>query len=214
MSDDTPSPVYVSKVGKVLPPLRDPLPVPSAPLGIPLLARMQYRSEEAQIRTYNRLVDAKNALLQALQQQRELLEAREISLERIGHLDDLREIERLKIETQLGLLRRDAELENLRKSVEIEELHVRLADAKRRRADIENPREQPEPPPKPSIAKKLDAIATQVDEIDGVLQARREAALERVGGDESRLTQTDRDELDRIETARRVLAEKLYEDLI
>lgn len=209
---DKPSPP--AKVGKVLPPLHDHLPVPPAPLGIPLLARMQYRSEEAQVRAYNNLVDAKNGLLRALQQQRELLEAREISLVRFGRLDDLREIERLKIETQLGLLQRDAELENLRKSVEVEELQVRLADAKRRRAEIENPTAPPEPPAKVSIAKKIDAIATQVDEIDEVLQARRAAALKRAGGDENRLTQTDRDELERIETARRVLAEKLYADLL
>lgn len=210
----TDKPSVPVRVGKVLPPLHDHLPVPPAPLGIPLLARMQSRSEEAQVRAYNNLVDAKNGLLRALQQQRELLEAREISLVRIGHLDDLREIERLKIGTQLGLLQRDAELQTLRKNVEIEELQVRLAEAKRRRAEIENPAAPPEPPPKPSIAKRIDAIATQVDEIDGVLQARRTAALERVGGDENRLSQTDRDELERIETARRVLAEKLYADLL
>lgn len=40
------------------------------------------------------------------------------------------------------------------------------------------------------------------------------AALARVDDDESRLTEGDRDELDRIETARRVLAERLYEELV
>lgn len=196
--------------GQVLPPLREDLQLPPAPLSIPLLARMKYRSEERQLLAYTRLVEAKNALLGVLQRQRELLEAREMSIVRIENLDKLREIERLKIDNRLTLLLKDAELEGLRKGVEIEELHVRLAEAKRRRAEIENPTS---PPEKQSMVKRLAGALENLREVDDVFKRQRAELLQAAGG-EGNLTDDERQELERLEILRRTHVEKLHEDLI
>lgn len=196
--------------GQVLPPLREDLALPPAPLNIPLLARMKYRSEERQLEAYARLVEAKNALLDVLQRQRELLEAREISIVRIENLDKLREIERLKIDNRLTLLLKDAELEGLRKGVEIEELHVRLAEAKRRRAEIESPAP---PAEKPTMGKRLATALENLREVDDVFKRQRAELIEAAGGEDN-LTNDERQELERLEILRRTQVEKLHEDLL
>lgn len=200
-------------VGQVLPPLRDPLPVPASPLGIPLFARMQYRSEAAQVVAYTQLVDAKNNLLRALDDQRDLLERREISLVRIERLDDLRDMERMKIQNERSRLQRNAAFEDLQMRAEMEELEVRLAEAKKRRALIEGGTPEVIRPTPPTMAQKIEDVARQVDEIDSVLQARREDALKRAGGNPDQLSAKDREELERIDTLRRIVSENLYEGL-
>jgi len=171
---------------------------------------MKYRSEERQLQAYARLVEAKNALLDVLQRQRELLEAREISIVRIENLDKLREIERLKIDNRLTLLLKDAELEGLRKGVEIEELHVRLAEAKRRRAEIESPAP---PAEKPTMGKRLATALENLREVDDVFKRQRAELIEAAGGEDN-LTNDERQELERLEILRRTQVEKLHEDLL
>lgn len=196
--------------GQVLPPLREDLQLPPSPFDIPLLARMRYRSEQRQLQAYMSLVAAKNALLGVLQRQRELLEAREMSIVRIENLDKLRDIERLKIDNELALVLKDAELEGLQKSVEIEELHVRLAMAKRRRAEIENPTPLPE---KQSVAKRLEGALGNLREIDDVFKQQRVDLIQAVGGEDN-LSEHERQELEGLEVLRRTYVEKLYEDLL
>lgn len=196
--------------GEVLPPLREDLQLPPAPLQIPLLARMKYRSEEKQIAAYTSLVAAKNELLSVLQKQRELLEAREVSLVRIENLDSIRDIERRKIENELAILEQDAELQGLRRSVEIEELQVRLAEAKRRRGEIENP---VAPPAKRSVADQIEGALAELREVDDLFSRRRDELIKAAGGLD-KLSEDERQTLERLEILRRTHVEKLNEDLL
>ena len=209
MNDRPPVPRRALR-GEVLPPLREDLQLPPAPLRIPLLARMKYRSEERQIAAYTRLVAAKNELLSVLQQQRVLLEAREISLVRIENLESIRHIERRKIENELAILEQDAELQGLRRSVEIEELQVRLAEAKRRRGEIENPTP---PAAKRSVAEQIDGALTELREVDELFSRRREELIKAAGGLD-KLSEDERQTLERLEILRRTYVEKLNEDLL
>ncbi len=209
MTDDAPVPARRALSGQIVQPLRDDLQLPPAPFGVPLFATVKYRSQERQLKAYRSLVEAKSALLRALDEQRGLLVQREISITRLEHLDELREIERLKITNELASLKQEAEIHNLRKRVEIEELHARLADAKRRRRMMEDPKASPE---EMSAPEKLTEALRQVQEIDEVLRGQRAKIIEAAGGEEN-LSAEERNRLDQIEVLRRTHVEKLYEDL-
>lgn len=196
--------------GQVLPPLREDLQLPPAPLRIPLLARMKYRSEERQIEAYTRLVAAKNLLLSVLDDQRLLLIAREISIERMDNLSSIREIERLKIRNELKLLEKDAELEELLRSVQIEELRVRLGQAKRLNAELENPTP---PPPKRTVAEQIEEALVELREVDDLFNQRRDELIKAAGG-VANLSEDERQTLERLEILRRTHVEKLHEDLL
>jgi hypothetical protein len=212
MSDDDRPEKSLS--GEVLPPLK---PVPPqvplvAPFGVGAFTIASNWSQRRQIESYTRLAEAKNQFLRLYNEQCNLLIARGIAQEHLQNLPLILETERLKLRNQVARERMEAGISQLRMSVEIENLRAQLAEAKQRRQRIENPEAPPTPPPEKSDAEKLAEGFAHLNEIDAVMRAQRASFVASRGG-EDKLSDEDRDLLDKLEVAHAVEIERLTQDI-
>lgn len=205
--DQTPRPIYR---GEVLAPENGRVPL--APFGIGAFAIARNWSERRQLESYNRLGQAKNALLRVCVEQRNLLIDLGIAAERLDNIDAIRRGERLRIHNEVAQRQLEADISGLQASVQIENLKADLAEAKQRRERIENPGAPPPPPQKKSEADKLAEALAGINELDGVMKAQRAAFVTARGGEEN-LSPDDRCVLEKLDVARATHIEKLYEEL-
>lgn len=198
--------------GEVLPP--NPRSVSLAPevshlpagmLGMTLFARARYASEQRQFEAYSRLVYAKNGLLRALTEQKQLMVNYALEDERAQNLDSLRAIARLQIGGQINEILRKGEIDALRHDIELERLMLDRDRSRRAREDFNVPRAPSDAPmsstKKPTLADDFGKIGKEIEEIEQAYEQLRSDIIERAGG-EDRLTGDQRDRLRSFEMLR------------
>lgn len=185
--------------------------MPLAPFGVGAFAIARNWSERRQLESLTRLGSAKTELMRVCLEQRNLLVDLGIAAERLENIDAIRLGERLRIHNEVAQRQLEADISGLQASVKIENLKAELAEAKQRRERIENPG-APQPPPKvKSEAEKLEEALAEINAMDSVLKAQRAVFVTARGGEEN-LSPEDRRDLERLDVARAVHIEKLYEE--
>ena len=196
--------------------------LPQGMLGMGLFARARYASEQKQFEAYTRLVDAKNALIQALTSQQGLITAFALEANRARYLPELKEIGRLDIQGTLAAIHRQAALderrfenEKMRLENEQDRLLFERDRLRKARDDFNNP---PAPPPsvaskKSSLADDFENVGKEIEAIEQAYARMRADIIERAGG-EQHLSDDDRERLNRWELLRNKLLSDAMEVLI
>lgn len=186
--------------------------LPLAPFGVGAFAIARNWSERRQLESYTRLGLAKTELMRVCLEQRNLLIDLGIAAERLDNIDAIRRGERLRIHNEVAQRQLEADISGLQASVKIENLKADLAEARQRRERIENPGAPPPQPQKKSEADKLAEALAEINSIDSVMKAQRAAFVTARGGEEN-LSPDDRSVLEKLDMARAIHIEKLYEEL-
>jgi hypothetical protein len=175
--------------------------LPQGLLGMAIFARARYASEQKQIEAYNRLVDAKNALIRSLNTQQALVVEYAIAAERIRNLDDIRETARLEVRNQLAGVRAAGELAALRVEVEKERLQLERDQYRQRREALNAPPAASQPRSKATMADSFKQVGDDIEEIEQAYARLRAEVIGRAGSEEN-LSEEDRRRLQQFELLR------------
>jgi hypothetical protein len=184
--------------------------LPRGALGLPILARLRYVSEQKQIEAYRALVAAKNGLLSTLTEQQSLVAVYVQTAERTRHLDVLRQIARDGVKRELREMEERAELGQLRFEVERERLLLARDQYRGDRERLISSR--PTPAPSPSVSDGIRKLCGDIEEIDTAFAETRSSVVNRFGG-EANLPEHVRQQLDKFEFMRNILVEKMMAEV-
>lgn len=187
---------------EILPPLRqsvssvpDVSQLPTGMFGISLFARARYASEQKQIESYTRLVNAKNLLVSALETQFDLAVSFARASGRASQVPIYREIGRSQADLEFGLiqdqidgLKERRELNNLAYQEEKARRQLRTAQANRALEQFKTPPEPAEvpkaPQPPPTMADKIRKVGMEIDEIERAFTEERDRRVRAAGGED------------------------------
>lgn len=175
--------------------------LPQGFLGMAIFARARYASEQKQIEAYNRLVDAKNALIRSLNVQQSLAVEYAIAAERIRNLDDIREAARIETRNQLAGVRASGELAALRVDVEKERLQLERDQYRQRREALNTTPASSQPRTKATMADSFKQVGGDIEEIEQAYAKLRAEVIGRAGN-EANLSEEDRRRLQQFEFLR------------
>jgi hypothetical protein len=181
--------------------------LPQGFLGMAIFARARYASEQKQVEAYHRLVNAKNALLQALNTQQGLAIEYAIVAEQLNNIDVIRAAARTEVHNRLAAVRAAGELDQLRFDSEKERLLLERDQYRQRRDRLNTP---PAPPrPKESTAEAIKKVGDEIEEIEQAYARLREDFIAKAGG-EGNLTEQDRQRLGNFQ----ILRDSLLNDVM
>lgn len=203
---------------------------PIAPFGLSVITRAPGWSARKQLETYEKLETAKNRLIAAITEQHRLIDEQikiKIALTHtaaeaeawLTDPDSIQRMARAKVAGQLAKIEneakqdsRDEQLRERLAQVEMSELAVREAQAKRNLEAINSPREARASGPAPSIADKIKSKLDEIATLDSVIAAKRQEKILEAGGEE-KLSPSVRALFEQLELMRANIVANMFEDI-
>lgn len=205
--------------GEVLGPKRDEMHLPiERPLnGIPLFNRIHYRSVRRELEEYRGVLAAKNAVLREHLETQRIGEDFNRALLRTERLDDLRQIEGLKIDSELDAAmrlliaqNRNAQADDIAHRARMARLEREAIEAEQDLEALKNPPPPPPPPPpKPDEAERIRSEIAKIRRQEKDLIA----ALVAEVGSEADLPEEDQELIRDVRLQTRDRIARLIEDL-
>jgi len=193
--------------GEVLPPERQKgnLPRPDTPAGIPFVVQAQYWAARRKLEAYTKALAAQTAAFHELEARERARVNFERALVQSEHLDDLRQIEELKIVEELASLVEASEVRDLRTRGLKAQMEAEAIEAERRLEKLKTQRTT-EAGPKRSAAEQA---ALDIAQIRKDADALRKTLIECYGG-EDKMTEEDKELLQQLDVAiRNKISERL-----